>query len=238
MKFSKFFVQDENSVKLLKSIGINAVEKSGDTRFDRVMDILKNDNSVDFIKEFKGNSKLLVAGSTWPDDDKMLLEYINNNQRDTKVVIAPHNISSDYNQKLLKKISTKAVLFSEMEGKDLSEYDVFILDTVGILTKVYSYADVAYVGGGFGKEGIHNILEPAVFSIPVITGPIFHQFKEAVDLNEIGGMIVVNSSREFISEMDNVEQGNNLEVGKVAFNYIKDSSGAQDLILEYISENI
>ena len=238
LKFSKFFVQDENSVKLLNSIGINAVQKSGDTRFDRVMDILKNDNSIDFIKEFKGNSELLVAGSTWPDDDKILIEYINNKQNKTKVVIAPHNISADYNQKLLKKISVEAVLFSEMEGKDLSDYNVLILDTVGLLTKVYSYADIAYVGGGFGKEGIHNVLEPAVFSIPVITGPIFHQFKEAVDLNEIGGMIVVNNSDDFISEMEIFEKGENLGVGTIAFNYIKDNSGAQNKILKYISEII
>ena len=237
-KFSKFFVQDDNSVKLLNSIGIDNVEKSGDTRFDRVMDILKNDNSVDFINEFKNKSKLLVAGSTWPDDDKILLEYINKKHDGTKVVIAPHNIHSDYNQKLIDKITKKTILFSEMEGKNLADYDVFILDTVGLLTKVYSYADVAYVGGGFGKEGIHNILEPAVFSIPVITGPIFHQFKEAVDLDKIGGTIIVNSTSEFISEMNKFELGENLEVGKIAFNYIEDNSGAQDKILEYISKDL
>ena len=236
MKFSKFFVQDDNSVKLLKSIGINSVEKSGDTRFDRVMDILKNDNTVDFIEEFKADKKLLVCGSTWPDDDKILIDYINNKSDDVKVVLAPHNINADYNKKLSEKINKTIVLFSDMQGKDLSKYDIFILDTVGLLTKVYSYADVAYVGGGFGKEGIHNILEPAVFSIPVITGPIFHQFKEAVDLNEKGGMIVVNNAEEFKSEMGDFYAGKNLEVGKIAFNYIKENSGAQDLILKYISE--
>jgi len=237
-KFSKFFVQDDNSVELLNSIEIKNVEKSGDTRFDRVMDILKNDNTISFIKDFKADRKLLVAGSTWPNDDKMLLEYINEKQKNTKVVIAPHNIYSDYNKKLVDRITKKVVLFSEMEGKNLADYDVFILDTVGLLTKVYSYADVAYVGGGFGKEGIHNILEPAVFSIPVITGPIFHQFKEAVDLDELGGVIIVNSTEEFVSEMNKFELGRNLAVAKIAFNYIAENSGAQEKILDYISDNL
>lgn len=233
-KFSRFFVQDEKSVKLLKSIGIDSVEKSGDTRFDRVMDILNNDNTVGFIEEFKGNSKLLVAGSTWPNDDKVLLEYINNKQDEIKVLIAPHNISPDYNKKLLKKIDSKTILFSEMEGKDLSEYDIFILDTVGLLTKVYSYTDIAYVGGGFGKEGIHNILEPAVFSIPVISGPIFHQFKEAVDLNNINGILVVKNSEEFSFEMNKFDQGKNLKSGEIAFDYINKNSGATSKILNYL----
>lgn len=234
VKFSKFFVQDINSVKLLNSIGINQVEKSGDTRFDRVMDILKNDNTVDFIDKFKSGSKLLVAGSTWPDDDKILIDYINSSKENTKVLIAPHNIYNDYNQKLISKINKKCVLFSEMNDKNLEEYDVFILDTVGLLTKVYSYADVAYVGGGFGKEGIHNILEPAVFSTPVITGPIFHQFNEAVELNKISGIKTINTSSEFNSVMKEFENNDLNQIGGIAHKYIKENSGAQELILKYI----
>ena len=237
-KFSKFFVQDDNSVKLLNSIGITQVDKSGDTRFDRVMDILKNDNTVDFVKEFKGTYNLLVAGSTWPEDDEMLLEYINNTEIETKVLIAPHNISKEYNKKLKERIKVKTVLFSEIEGKNLIDYDVLILDTVGLLTKVYSYADVAYVGGGFGKEGIHNILEPAVFSIPVITGPIFDKFREAVELNELKGMIVSKNTEEFLTYMDRFVFGEKTKAGQIAFNYIKENSGAQEKILEYISDNI
>jgi 3-deoxy-D-manno-octulosonic-acid transferase len=237
-KFSKFFVQDNNSVKLLNSIGITQVEKSGDTRFDRVMDILKNDNTVDFVESFKGDYKLLVAGSTWPDDDKVLLEYINNTEIETKVLIAPHNMSKEYNQKLKERIGVKTILYSEMKDENLIDYDVLILDTVGLLTKVYSYANVAYVGGGFGKEGIHNILEPAVFSIPVITGPTFHKFKEAIELNEIGGMMVVKNSEEFLADMNRFVLGEKTEHGKIAFNYIKENSGAQEKILEYISESI
>ncbi|MCK5781426.1 MAG: 3-deoxy-D-manno-octulosonic acid transferase [Flavobacteriales bacterium] len=237
-KFSKFFVQDDISVQLLNSIGISNVIKSGDTRFDRVMDILENDNSISFVEDFKGANTLLVAGSTWPDDDKMLLEYVNSSSSTCKVLIAPHNISAEYNKKLVSKIAKKTVLFSEMDSRDLSGYDVFILDTVGLLTKVYSYADIAYVGGGFGKDGIHNILEPAVFTIPVITGPIFHQFKEAVELEDLGGMIVVESAEEFILEVNKSEEGERHEVGKIAFDYIKNNSGAQDLVLKYISENM
>lgn len=238
LKFSKFFVQDENSVKLLNSIGIDSVEKSGDTRFDRVMDILQNNNTVEYIEEFKADKQLLVCGSTWPSDDEILIEYLNSSTSEIKTVLAPHNINAEYNKKLAKKLNKKVVLFSEMEGKNLSDYEIFILDTVGVLTKVYSYADIAYVGGGFGKEGIHNILEPAVFSTPVITGPIFHQFKEAVDLNELGAMIVVKTQGEFISEMEKLENGKNSEVGEIAFKYIEDNSGAQNLILEYISQKL
>ena len=237
-KFSKIFVQDNNSEKLLNSILVKRVQKSGDTRFDRVMDILKNDNSLDFVNQFKGENKLLVAGSTWPDDDKILLNYINNSNDGIKVIIAPHNISTDYNQKLVKKINKKTILYSEMKNKDLSKYDVFILDTIGMLTKVYSYANIAYVGGGFGKEGIHNILEPAVFSIPVITGPIFHQFKEAVELEQVNGIVVINTKEDFISELSNFQYGEINETGKIAFNYIKENSGAQKIILDYIKGNL
>ncbi|MEN8139016.1 MAG: glycosyltransferase N-terminal domain-containing protein [Bacteroidota bacterium] len=238
LKFSKIFVQDDNSLSLLNSIGVDKVEKSGDTRFDRVMDILKNDNSLDFVEKFKADNSLLVAGSTWPDDDKILVEYINTAKSNTKVIIAPHNISGSYNEKLLNKISKKAVLYSEMSDNNLEDFDVFILDTVGILTKVYSYADIAYVGGGFGKEGVHNVLEPAVFSVPVVTGPIFHQFREAVELSNIGGMITIDNYSEFAATMTDFENGKISNVGKTASKYIEDNSGAQKVILDYITENI
>ena len=237
-KFSHLFVQDQNSVKLLNSIGITEVQKSGDTRFDRVLDILKKDDSLDFVEKFKSNKKFLVAGSTWPKDDSILLEYINNVTDNTKVIIAPHNISEVYNHKLISKISNKTILYSEIEGKDLEKYDVLILDTIGLLTKVYKYADIAYVGGGFGKEGIHNILEPAVFSIPVITGPIYGKFKEAVEMKGDNGLLIINNKEDFVKVLEQFHLGKLNKTGINAFNYIKANAGAQDHILNYISQII
>lgn len=191
--FSYFFVQNEKSGQLLLQLGKSNCIVSGDTRFDRVASILKRDNTLDFIAEFKNNKTTFVAGSTWPKDEELLLNYIKSNTTDTKFIIAPHNIKPDQIQQLKNSCAKKVILFSEKENKNLADYDVFIIDTVGILTKIYSYADIAYVGGGFGNPGIHNILEPATFGIPIVIGPNYSHFAEAIELVSIGGCISVDN---------------------------------------------
>ena len=195
--FTYFFVQNENSLQLLRQLGKENAIVSGDTRFDRVASILERDNTLDFIAEFKNGTTTIVAGSTWPNDEELLIEFINSNSTDTKYIIAPHNIKQDQIQQLKNSCTKKVVLYSEKEGKNLKDYDVFIIDTIGILTKIYSYANIAYVGGGFGQPGVHNILEPATFGIPIVIGPNYSHFAEAIELVQIGGCISVNNLENF-----------------------------------------
>jgi 3-deoxy-D-manno-octulosonic-acid transferase len=195
--FTYFFVQNENSLQLLHQLGKENAIVSGDTRFDRVASILERDNTLDFIAEFKNGTTTVVAGSTWHKDEELLIDFINSNSTDTKYIIAPHNIKQDQIQQLKNSCTKKVVLYSEKEGKNLKDYDVFIIDTIGILTKIYSYADIAYVGGGFGNPGVHNILEPATFGIPIVIGPNYSHFAEAIELVQIGGCISVNNPENF-----------------------------------------
>ena len=181
--FSDFFVQNESSKALLQEIDFKNVTVSGDTRFDRVFAISQQDNKLDFIEAFVGNQYTLVAGSTWPADEILLVKYINDHAGpDEKYIIAPHNIDEKDIRELKDSIKKKTVLYSEKEPS--ANARVFIVDTIGILNKIYSYADVAYVGGGFGKSGIHNVLEPAAFGCPLIIGPNYKKFQEAQDLVE------------------------------------------------------
>ncbi|MDO5106330.1 3-deoxy-D-manno-octulosonic acid transferase [Capnocytophaga sp.] len=200
--FTHFFVQNERSEKLLQSIGFENITVSGDTRFDRVSEILKRDNSLSFIEEFKGDSLCVVFGSSWESDEAIYLQYINYlEEKNVKFIIAPHNVKPEQVDTFCRKISRKTVFFSDKEGKNLADYEVFILDTIGILTKVYSYADIAYVGGGMGNSGLHNVLEPAVFGIPVIIGKNYEKFSEAVSLVEKGGVISVSDANQFEKTM-------------------------------------
>ena len=234
--FHHFFVQDQKSKELLKSINFNNVTIAGDTRFDRVSEILEQDNSLDFINQFKNNHYTIVAGSTWQEDEELLVNYINNTaSKEEKFIIAPHNINSEAILELKKSIIKKTVLFSEKSNKNLSEYNVFIIDTIGILTKIYAAADVAYVGGGL-KTGLHNILEPATFGIPVVIGNKYDKFKEAVDLVKIGGCISINNQKDFTESFIDLKNDENLRnlTGVINKKYIKDNLGATKLITNYL----
>lgn len=233
--FTHIFVQDENSKILLSSISIHNVSVNGDTRFDRVSEILKRDNTLDFMSNFKQSQPCLVAGSTWPEDETILVEFINNSSISLKYVLAPHTIKPEKIQSLKKSITKKTILFSEVPNRDIASFEVLILDTIGILTKVYSYASFAYVGGGFAT-GLHNTLEPAVFRIPVIIGPNFTGFKEVEDLVAKQGIFPVKNGadfeqllNQFISNPQKAQQAGDLNAG-----YIKSNKGATERIMNYI----
>ncbi|HBK82613.1 MAG TPA: 3-deoxy-D-manno-octulosonic acid transferase, partial [Flavobacterium sp.] len=196
--FNHFFVQNDSSKKLLQHIGFNNVTISGDTRFDRVTSILKQNNYLDFIEKFKNNILTIVVGSSWFKDEALIVNFINQSKANVKFIIAPHVVDPDQILKLQKSITKKTVLFSEKEATnlDLENYEVFIIDTIGILTKIYSYADIAYVGGGFGNPGVHNILEPATFGVPIVIGPNFNHFAEAVALVDTGGCLSISNQIE------------------------------------------
>lgn len=235
--FDYFFVQNESSKKLLQSIGFTNVKVSGDTRFDRVVSILERDNSLDFIEQFKDNKTTIVTGSSWPKDENLLVNYINGSSDDVKFIIAPHNIKAEQIQELKKSITKKTVLFSEKDKVQLSEFNVFIIDTIGILTKIYSYADIAYVGGGFGNPGVHNILEPATFGVPVIIGPNYSHFAEATALVNMDGCISIQNQVQLNEAFDLLIQNEDerLEKGHICSTFVQMNKGATQTIMNYIA---
>ena len=235
--FDYFFVQNESSKKLLQSIGFTNVKVSGDTRFDRVVSILERDNSLDFIEQFKDNKTTIVIGSSWPKDENLLVNYIDQSSDDVKFIIAPHNIKAEQIQELKKSITKKTVLFSEKEKVQLSEFNVFIIDTIGILTKIYSYADIAYVGGGFGNPGVHNILEPATFGVPVIIGPNYSHFAEATALVNMDGCISIQNQIQLNEAFDLLIQNEDerLEKGHICSTFVQMNKGATQTIMNYIA---
>jgi 3-deoxy-D-manno-octulosonic-acid transferase len=234
--FTYFFVQNENALKLLHQLGKENAIVSGDTRFDRVASILEKDNTLDFIETFKNGKTTIVAGSSWPKDEELLVNFINSTTTDTKYIIAPHNIKPDQIQQLKNSCAKKVLLYSEKENKDLKDFDVFIIDTIGILTKIYSYADIAYVGGGFGHPGVHNILEPATFGIPILIGPHFSHFAEATDLVALKGCITIQNkeelSRNFLDLITNTES--RIEKGTICRDFVQKNKGAVDRIMEKV----
>ncbi|MGJ8547947.1 3-deoxy-D-manno-octulosonic acid transferase [Winogradskyella wichelsiae] len=237
--FKHIFTQDENSKKLLKNINYNLVSVSGDTRFDRVSNQLKVDNSVSFIEDFTNDHLCVVFGSSWPEDDKLYLDYINNNSTsDVKFIIAPHNIKPSYISSLKSQLNVKTICFSELKPEDnLANYNVFILDTIGYLSKVYSYADIAYVGGGAGATGLHNILEPAVFGIPILIGKNYEKFPEAKSLINLGGVTSLESSTAFKSTLNALITNDVLRKnqGHITKSYIASHKGAVLKIMAYLN---
>ena len=237
--FEHFFVQNSDSEKLLKSIGFNNVTVSGDTRFDRVAAQLEQNNKLGFVEEFLGGRLCMVAGSTWPEDEELLVELINNDDTPTKFIIAPHQIKPESIISLQKNISKKGILFSEKKDKELSGYKVLILDTIGLLTRVYNYADIAYVGGAAGTTGLHNILEAATFGIPVVTGKNINKFPEAIRLRKLAGLYTVNDQKELNEIMFKFINDNSFreKTGMIAGHYISSNTGASRVIEQYLREN-
>ena len=234
--FDYFFVQNESSKKLLQSIGFNNVKVSGDTRFDRVVSILERDNALDFIEQFKDNITTIVIGSSWPKDESLLVNYINQSSDDVKFIIAPHNIKQEQIANLKNQIQKKTILFSEKDNVDLSNSEVFLIDTIGILTKIYSYADIAYVGGGFGNPGVHNILEPATFGVPVVIGSNYSHFAEATALVNMEGCISIQNQNQLNEAFDLLLQNEDerLEKGHVCSTFVQMNKGATQTIMNHI----
>ena len=190
--FDTIFVQDEASQRLLATIGFDNVVVAGDTRFDRVAQIASMAKRVDVIEEFKGESPLFVAGSTWGPDEEILLPLINENPQ-IKFVIAPHEMEEERINHILKSVQGGAVRYTQREGVDLAAQQVLVLDTIGILSSVYGSATWAYIGGGFGV-GIHNTLEAATFGLPIAFGTNYAKFKEAVDMVSLGAATSVDGA--------------------------------------------
>ena len=238
--FHHFFVQDTHSEALLKKINISNTTVAGDTRFDRVAEILNQNNLLDFITNFKDNHYTVVAGSTWKEGEAFLKTYINNEAtNDEKFIIAPHQINTAAIKELQTSIVKKSVLYSEKEGKNLAEYQVFIIDTVGLLTKIYAEADVAYVGGGL-KTGLHNILEPATFGIPVVIGSRYKKHKEAVDLTTLKGCLSIKNQKEFSFVLKQLKEDFSFrkKTGIINKKYVESHLGATQTVFDYLRKSI
>lgn len=231
--FSRFFVQNDDSLRLLQSIGFTNVTVNGDTRFDRVAQIVDRVQPLDFIAKFREGIFTIVIGSSWPEDEEVYLPLVNEISG-IKWIIAPHNIKTGEVTALRNKINRKTVLFSNRENEDVVEADVFIIDTIGILTSIYAYADIAYVGGGF-KTGLHNILEPATFGIPVIIGPKYAKFQEAKDLVKLGSCLVVNNTQEFSQILLKLKDNSfRKELGSINKAFILQNKNATQVVMESV----
>lgn len=190
--FEHFFVQDEHSIKLLNQIGINNVTRAGDTRFDRVAEIARNGKHMPLIEKFKGNDLLVVAGSTWKPDEELLAEYIHSHP-ETKFIIAPHETKRANIDRLINLLKTTIICYTEATDETVMNKQVMIVDTIGVLSSIYRYADLAYIGGGFGV-GIHNTLEAAIFGMPIVFGPNYLKFNEATSMVKLGVAFPVSDS--------------------------------------------
>lgn len=229
-----FFVQNADSKLLLESLGNDNVSVTGDTRFDRVLKNMNQVNEVPLVREFCGDSKVFIAGSSWPQDEALIAD-LPEKFPEWKFIIAPHEIDSSHIQNI-EKLFLNSVKYSELNAS--SHYEkVLIIDNIGMLSSLYQYADIAYIGGGFGV-GIHNTQEASAFGLPVIFGPKYGKFQEAKDLIQKGASFSVKNSEELIEHFSFLENEHiRKERGEIAKKYVAEKSGATAIILDHMKEN-
>ncbi len=242
--FTHFFVQTENSKKLLQTINITNVSVAGDTRFDRVLQVAAEQKSFPEIIQFINNKKTIVAGSTWLDDDEAL-DHFANTHPELRFIIAPHDIG---NSRIEECRSLYHFSIPHSQYKNALDYNkpiaeninTLIIDNIGMLKFLYRYATVCYVGGGFGNDGIHNILEAAVYYKPVLFGPEFDNFSEAIQLVEKGGAFDVEDALELEKQLEDLLTDENFykEACNISGDYVKSNIGATAVIIQYIQENL
>lgn len=235
-QFNHIFVQERKSKKVLEAYDFLQVSVSGDTRYDRVIKQLSMDNQLDFAKTFLDGSLAVVCGSTWPEDEAYLLPFINQLPKDVKVIVAPHQIKAEKIKRFREKLAFKSICYSEREGQNLSDFQVLIVDTVGLLTKIYSYAHIAYVGGAAGTTGLHNVLEPAAFGVPVVIGGNHQKFPEAAKLEAFGGLFSVSSAKGCSDKLHELTTSSDLREnsGRKAATFIENHRGATQKTMKFI----
>lgn len=240
--FDHFFLQNQASKELLAAIGLNNTSVSGDTRFDRVSRQIEMDNTLDFIDRFKKDNLCIVCGSTWEEDQDLLLEYINQAPEQVKFIIAPHIIDAAKISAFRKKIHKQTALYSQTIAKgnieNIETAQVFIIDTIGLLTKIYSYADIVYVGGAAGEKGLHNILEPATFGVPIVIGKNYSKFPEAIKLRSLAGLFSVKNSTECKSILSKLVEDSSFrnKTGMICGHFVDSNTGAAKKIVAYLKK--
>jgi 3-deoxy-D-manno-octulosonic-acid transferase len=237
LRFTQIFVQDEDSQSLLGKVGVEAVTVAGDIRFDRVVEIQRQSVEVAAAgrlrKRAEGKGRMLVAGSTWPEDENILIPYFNEHP-DLFLILAPHEMDKERLNRLEKKLQRPAVRLSEAmtDAKKAENADCLLVDSYGLLSSLYRYGDMAYVGGGFG-DGIHNTLEAAVYGIPVFFGPNYFRFREAKELVACGGAFPVEDRQHLETRFTKLVASDHvlMQFGKAASNYVRQNTGATEHVL-------
>ena len=237
--FTHIFVQDDASRELLSKYGVTNVSVFGDTRFDRVQDVYKNTKQVPMVELFVNNNRsdnqlTMVAGSSWQQDEEVYLNYFNDHP-ELKLIIAPHEIHKDHLMHIESMLKRPSIRLSEATEKDIKGKSCLIVDSFGLLSSIYRYGDLAYIGGGFGA-GIHNVLEAAVYGMPVIFGPKYQKFKEARDLLQVGGAFSITDEKTFESKMEELSTYRDLldAAGAAAGDFVKSNIGATNRIIASI----
>lgn len=235
--FTRIFVQNDDSRRLLENVGVTAVSVAGDTRFDRVTDIRNAAKDVDAAKRFaEGAANVLVVGSSWEPDEDIIIPYFNDH-KDLKLILAPHVVNEAHIRRILSALKRPAIRITqaENENRPLQDFDCMIVDTYGMLSSIYRYGNIAYVGGGFGV-GIHNVPEAAVYGVPVLIGPNHQKFREAEMLLHLGGCFEITSPDTFAMTMKLLTQNGDSrkKAGNAAGNYILSNAGAADKIFDAI----
>lgn len=233
--YKQLFVQNQSSSDLLSTIGVSNVTISGDTRFDRVAAIAENVKQLPIVESFVGDSFALIAGSTWPDDEQLLAQLVNE-VSDLKIVIAPHEIGESHIQEILGRLEGKNVVrYTQADAISVQDAQVLIVDTIGILSSVYRFGKIAYIGGGFGV-GIHNTLEAATFGLPIVFGPNYQKFQEAKDLVALGGAFSIQNYNQ-LNEVICRLMKNTLTLdgaSQVSGRYIAENVGATAKIMQHL----
>ena len=236
--FTHFFVQNDESKELLQTVGLNNITVTGDTRFDRVYTILEQSIKLPLVEQFVKNNLTLVAGSSWKVDEDIILKYLKETDNSFKIIFAPHEIHKENINRIVNSVTgnKKVIKYSEANENNISDADVLIIDSIGILSSVYRYGNIAYIGGGFGK-GIHNILEAATFGMPIIFGSNYLKFQEAVDLIELKGAFPISEFSDLENTLDRFfddpEQIRN--AGAVSLKYVEQRRGATADILKVVN---
>lgn len=238
--FEHIFVQDDGSRQLLERLGIRQVSVSGDTRFDRVAAAAVRAAGFPDIEKFTGKDKVWIAGSTWPGDEKILAEYFWQEGELIQMIIVPHEINEAHLRQIEHLFEGAAIRYSRLSDTDIitiAAMQVLIIDNVGMLASLYQYGFAAYIGGGFQRDGIHNILEAAVYGLPVFFGPNYGKFREAGELIARGAAFPVNSADELKERTKALQPAAALEsASKAAKNYVMQNTGATEKVLHYIAE--
>lgn len=237
--FTHIFVQNTESKELLFNLAIYNTTVINDTRFDRVHDIAQKVKPLDLINTFKSENDLLIAGSTWPQDEKILITYINKNIPELKTIIAPHEIGEEHIKNIEKQLKIPFIRYSKANINQIKDFKVLIIDNIGMLSSLYQYGDIAYIGGGFGA-GIHNILEPATFGMPILFGPKYKKFNEALELVWLGGAFPVHSEQGLHESIDNFLQNRHkLDTAKnISRYYVEKNIGGTQKVIDFICEQM
>ena len=232
-----FFVQNKESINLLSSHNITNCTLMGDSRFDRVNSLLDQNNEIKNIKEFIGDKICLVAGSTWEEDESIMIDSINENNN-LAWIFAPHQINKKQIKKFQDKLKCESIIHSNLNQNNITTAKVLIIDSIGLLTRLYSYSDISYVGGGMGNSGLHNILEPAIFKNPILIGKNYLNFPEAKNLIAENGAVSVKDAKEFKRILNELIENKRerIEMGKINFNYIKSNLGTTKNVISYLKE--